>query len=461
MSGNVRFHAKRAAGLAAAIVVLVLLLIINMTMASGLIPGLDRETDDAQSSLINRELQKVTLEGQFVDRNGDPITMPTQAGEPAQIIQDECYSYLIGHRTSTNSVSGLRQKLMQYLFLGGADGVGSRIGLTTDNGLQQYCYDVLGEREGSVIVMDAHTGELLASTSRASAEIGYDADLYTQNFDVYDDSPAFWLDRTIRTQDPPGSTFKIITAAAMLENDMGEYVYDDTDGTYEIPGGGVVHNSQNAVYGEGIDLETALNKSINVYFASGAVDMAAHRMDRMLSNFRFNEYIVTDFGRFKSTVKRERLSNKSELAQVGFGQGTLTMSPMHISMIMGSVLNDGEMVVPHVVREIYDDGKDRIDEFRTENTTSKVFSPETAATLQKYLHSTAVGYGFTEEKYGMVYAKTGTADLHNGLNHVYMLLGVETEQRDYVILIDVTNVTLTSYTLKDSAFAIVEYILSM
>ena len=460
---KIKFHANRAAGFCAAIVTLSLLLVINITMASGLIPGLLPEIDEQQEVLIRRETMDITVEGQFVDRNGDPITVPGGPGEIASIIEDECYSYLIGYRTRKRDLSGLRKQLMPYLFFGGTDGIGAQVTLTTDNDLQSYCYDILGNREGSVIVMDANTGELLAITSRSSAEMGYDADLYTKNYNEYNSYPAFCYNRATYSEDPPGSTFKIITAAAMLENGMGGYTYDDLDGSFEVAGG-AIHNVSGNVYGAGIKLEKALNKSINVYFASAAVEMGAHRLNSMLSNFRFNEYIVTDFGRIKSTFQMTDMSRKGELAQAGFGQGSLVMSPLHIAMVMGTVLNDGVMVTPYLIQEIYDDGVDRTGELhQDENTgrTSEVFSAETAATLRKYLHSTAEGYGFKADKFGMVYAKTGTADLANGKNHVYMLIGMETEERSYAILIDVRNVNKTSSSLKDSAVAIMEYILSM
>lgn len=460
---NVKFHANRAAGFCAAIVLFVVLMIVNITMASGLLPGLFPEIDEVQTGLVQRESMNITVEGQFVDRNLDPITLPGGPGEIAEIIEDECYSYLIGYRTPSRSLSGLRKQLMPYLFFGGTDGVGSRISLTTDNGLQSYCYKVLGKREGSVIVMDANTGELLAVTSRANADVGYDADRYTEKFNEYNACDAFWYNRALFTQDPPGSTFKIVTAAALLENGMGDYTYDDLDGSYEVSSS-TIHNVNHKIYGAGINLEKALNKSVNVYFAGAAVELGAHRMNKMMSKFRFDEDIVTDFGRIKSPFNLSDLSTEGKLAEAGYGQGRLKMSPLHISMIMSAVVNDGVMATPYVIREIYDDGVVRTDELRQGAQPSRsdtVFSVETAAALKEYLHSTAVGYGFAEERYGMVYAKTGTADQHDGKNHIYMLMGLETEKRDYAILIDVRNVDETSGSLKSSAFDIVEYILNM
>ena len=457
-------HINRVAGFCSAIVLIVLLVIVNITIASGLIPGLSPEIDESQSQLIRRESMNVCVEGQFVDRNGQAITLPGGPGQIAQIIEDECYSFLIGYRTTTKKLSGLRKQLLTYLYFGGEDGVGAQVSLTTDNGLQAFCYEALGQKEGSVIVMDANTGELLAITSRSSAELGYDADQYQQRYDEYTSAnEAFWYDRCVFCEDPPGSTFKIVTAAALLENGMGDYVYDDLSGAYEVPNG-AIHNVNNRIYGAGVTLEKGLNKSVNVYFASAAVELGAHRIMKTMNSLRFDEDIVTDFCRIKSPFSMSDVNTKAELAQAGYGQGRLTMSPLHISMIMGAVMNDGVMVTPYVINQILDDGADRTGEIHPKGQaggSTQAFSSDTAGTLKKYLHSTAVGYGFTEDRYGMVYAKTGTADQHNGKNHVYMLVGLETQQRDYAILIDARNVDQTSSSLKSSAFSIVEYILSM
>lgn len=147
-----KIHFNRVAGFCSAIVLIVLLVIVNITIASGLIPGLSPDIDESQSQLIRRESMNVCVEGQFVDRNSQAITLPGGPGQIAQIIEDECYSFLIGYRTTTKKLSGLRKQLLTYLFFGGEDGVGAQVGLTTDNGLQAFCYETLGQKEGSVIV---------------------------------------------------------------------------------------------------------------------------------------------------------------------------------------------------------------------------------------------------------------------------------------------------------------------
>lgn len=471
MMPKFKFHAVRAASICAVFVFLTMLLTMKMTADSGLIQGLNSAVDTAQGDLITRETMKKTVEGQFLDRNGKPITAPQVdengqdiPGVPAQIVFDECYSYLIGFRTKANKFEGLRNRMMTNICLGGMDYVGAQITLTTDNDLQEYCYEILGKQEGSIIVMEAHTGELLAFTSRSSADLGYDADLYNEKYDEYSEKNAFFSNRATWSADPPGSTFKIIMAAAMLENGMGDYTYDDHTGYYAVPGtNSSIHNVDRA-HGAGVNMEYALNHSVNVYFASAAVKMPGYAFRNMLEKFQFNEPFPTEVGNIHSKLELENWNVEYERAQAGFGQGKLLMAPLHTAMVMATVLNDGEMVVPHVVKGIYDDGGDALSQFREEKdtlTSFEVFSPETAATLKEYLHSTAVGYGYKEETYGMVYAKTGTADIANEQNHASILIGVESEHGDYVILIDVRNTTKTSSALKNDGHLILDHLLNM
>lgn len=453
------FHSGRTASVVSSFFVLTFALMISIVVKSGLITGINSEVDEKEDSLIRSATMEITTEGNFVDCNGEPITLAEEPGREAEILFDESYSHLVGIRTPNGKVSGLRKGLFSYLFFGGDDRVGSTVRLTTNNALQEYCYQVLDKREGSVIVMDAETGALLALTSRSSAKQGYDAEMYNENYDLYSGYDAMFIDRATMAEDPPGSTFKIITASAMIENGMGDYVYDDMDGVYEVNGAGI-HNAGNGIYGPGIDLEKALNKSINVYFASAAVEMAGHELSDMAQRFLLNQEIVLDFTRLESNFDLGFSNNKSLRAQAGFGQGNTVMSPLHVAMIMGAVMNDGKIMRPYVIEQIEDDGE--VCYNKEEMVLSEAIQPETAAILKEYLHSTAeVSYGYTQERYGMVYAKTGTADQSNGKNHIYMLVGLETEERDYVILIDSRNVDRTSSDLVDPARSIIDYLLTM
>lgn len=459
---KIRFHSGRAAMMIAAVVCVVFLFMNNLILASGLFADSDSDVGTERSEVEKEEVRKITIEGSFVDRDGEAITMAQTPGVPGTILFDESYSYLIGYNCRMYGTSGLRSRLYDRLFYGGEDGVGATVSLTTDNGLQEFCYKILGESEGSVIVMRAD-GALLACTSRSSAELGYNANLVCDDernrYPEYAGCDAFFLNRATMSADPPGSTFKIVTAAALLENGLGSFTIDDDTGFIEIDGA-VIHNYGDIPAGEDVDLEEALNNSVNVYFSAAVQQLKAYNLQITADKFLLDKPVELDFTTLKSNFDLDSMSDNVLLARTAFGQGRTTMPPLQIAMIMNAVLNDGRMMKPYLVDHITDDSK--VTEQTQAAVLSETMSASTADELRTYLRSTAEGYGYLEENYGVVYAKTGTADQANGRNHAYMLLGVEdTPVGDCVILIDRRNITQTSGSLKKDAESILNYLLSM
>ncbi len=459
---KVKFSPKRAAAMIAVICCVGFLFMHSLVNATGLFASEDSDLGKEISKAEMQEMRAITTEGIFLDWRGNAITEATEAGKPAMVCFDESYSFLIGYNSTLYGTSGLRNRYYDKIFDGGEDNVGAQVTLTTDNELQEFCYKILGPYEGSVIIMRAD-GALLACTSRSSGEVGYNVNLISQNskdtYNKYLSYDSFFLNRSLMAADPPGSTFKIITGAAQLESGLGGFIIDDPLGYVEI-NGGRIHNYDAAPAGTDVGLEKALNNSVNVYFAQAAIEMRAYNMQVMADRMLMNQPINLNFGKLYSNFDLDTMNDNYLLAQTAFGQGRTTMSPMHIAMIMNAVINDGKMMKPYLVQSIDDDGKNL--ETTEQVVLAEPFSASTASVLKKYLHSTAEGYKYYETSYGMVYAKTGTADQANGKNHVYMLMGVEdTPVGDCVILIDRRNVTGTSSTLKSEAESILNYLLTM
>lgn len=459
---KMKFSPKRASAMIALICCVGFLFMHSLVNATGLFASEDSSLGKEISKIKMQEMRAITTEGIFLDWRGNAITEATQPGKPAMLKFDESYSYIIGYNSTIYGTAGLRSRLYDKIFDGGEDSIGAQVTLTTDNDLQEFCYKILGPYEGSVIVMRSD-GALLACTSRSSAKVGYNVNLVSANdkeaYNKYLEQDYFFLNRSTMAADPPGSTFKIITGAAQLENGMGGFVIDDHLGYVEI-NGGRIHNHDADPAGEGVGLEKALNKSVNVYFAQAAIQMRAYNLQVMADRFLLNEPIKLDFCSLYSNFDLDTMNDNYLLAQTAFGQGRTTMSPLHIAMIMNAVINDGKMMKPYLVQSIDDDGKNLL---TTEpEVLAEPFSATTASVLKKYLHSTAEGYKYYESNYGMVYAKTGTADQSNKKNHIYLLMGVEdTPVGDCVILIDRRNVAGTSSTLKPEAESILNYLLTM
>lgn len=487
-----QFNPKRSAAVVATCFFLAFFMIYKLILATGLIPGANPSVDVITVAIQDSEARRITVEGRFLDRNGDAITEPGERGKSAKLLQPEAYSYLIGYNSPIYETSGLRNRLYKDLFYGGEDGIGAEVTLTTDNALQQFCYEQIGNHEGSVIVMNAHTGELLACASRSSGEIEYNVNIIDQRYDANEDGvvgddeprmyslyatyPSFFLNRATTSEDPPGSTFKMATGAAMIENDLGGYTFDDLDGTYQV-GGKTIKNvdvgGSPMVLGPGADMELSLKKSANVYFASGAVELGAKAFQETAERFLLCQQVHLDFATLKPNFDLGNMNNKVLLADTGYGQGELRVSPLQVGMIMGAVMNDGQMMLPYLIQTITDDGQvERQTQPAVAVQTAEVdgveqvidetppMQPETAQTLKKYLHTTALGYGLDEESYGMVYAKTGTAESASE-NHIYMVAAVEdTTWGDLVVVVDRAHVTGSSGDLKGTMKNILGYLVT-
>ncbi|MBQ6117983.1 MAG: hypothetical protein IJK98_02005, partial [Clostridia bacterium] len=249
---------------------------------TGVIKGVSNEIDEERGKLISVEKEKNTYEGAIVDRRGMAITSTTQPGLRAEATDPECFSCLIGYNSPIYGKSGLRSKYFSYLFNGGKDDYGAEMRLTIDADLQKRCYDLLNGYIGSVCVMNARTGELLALAARSDARVGYNVntiDITDENgqrpFDAYNKIDAFWYNRATMAQDPPGSTFKIVTAASMIENGIADYTYED-EGYYDVNGAKIWNYGKN-VFGW-CDLEKALNRSVNSYFASAGIKLGSRAL---------------------------------------------------------------------------------------------------------------------------------------------------------------------------------------
>ena len=429
--------------------------------STGVIKGVSNEIDEERGKLISVEIEKNTYEGAIVDRWGMAITSTTQPGLRAEASDPECFSALIGYNSPVYGKSGLRSKYYSYLFSGGKDDRGAMLRLTIDAELQKKCYDLLDGCVGSVSVMNARTGEILALAARSDASVGYDVnriDIADENgirpFETYNKINAFWYNRAVMAQDPPGSTFKIVTAASMIENGIDDYTYED-EGYYEVSGAKIYNYGKN-VFGW-CDLEKALNRSVNTYFASAGVKLGSRALMDTAEKYLIGASIDLDFAQLTSKIDFSGLNNSFIIASTAYGQGRLVVAPLQLCMIVQAVMNDGRMVKPYVVAQITDDGK-TVYAPSDDGLLSETIGPENNAKLKELLHSNGEYYGFDEYDYGYVIAKTGTAEVDYGAgNHVYIALAVDFGDNAYAICIDHADVSgATGFGLAEDAKTIID-----
>lgn len=229
---------------------------------------------------------------------------------------------------------------------------GEDIKVTIDGKLQKQLYDQLKGEAGTAVAMDPLTGETLALVSSPS---------YNPNEFIYGLSSSEY---TALSKDPlkplmarfnktfsPGSSLKPIIASIGLEAGVL-----NPEEEKQINGKTWRKNSSWGNYSitrvsetdSNVNLKDALIYSDNIYFAQLALDIGAEGMVNGLKKFGFEEEIDFPFPISTSTISNENLSNEQLLADSGYGQGEILMSPFHLTAAYTTFVNNGNMVKPYL-----------------------------------------------------------------------------------------------------------------
>lgn len=439
-------NAQRVKAVLSVILIIIVCFLYYLIIESGVIPGADKDVDAKIAQLKQTEEAKKTVEGAIIDRNQEAITQAEEPGTPAICLFPEAYSSLIGYQSHRYGNSGIRKIYSSELLLGGKDKAGATIELTTDNDLQAFCYQLLGNQIGSIVIMENQSSQILSMVNRSDETIEYNVNEIDKLFDTYKEIPEFFYHRALLAQDPPGSTWKIVTAAAMLENGMDDFVYEDTTGEYHG-----IRNAGHVPQGR-TNLEKALVTSSNTYFAKAGYILGGAALEESASKFLVGEPIPLDFTVLTSQLDLE-FYQRELTEQTAFGQGRTTISPLQIAMILQAVVNDGEMQKPYLISKITDDGK-VIQEGKREVLSTAV-AEKTADRLKECLRKTAKSYGYEEGVYGTVYAKTGTAQISSGqYNHIYLVFATE----EYTGIISMDRSSKSSSSLIPLSQELLDYL---
>ena len=390
-------------------------------------PAVDPDSAATRNTIIYDEISKYAIEGDIVDRNGDMImgNATPGIGAYANDPENRSYAYLLGYYTVNSNhenMYGLRGNLKDYsLFKLDKNNKGATTYLTTDTALQDYAYnELLNGQEGSITVLDNNTGEILCLASQSTI----DYDVNDTNAFVSDTTPNGQFRRGTYENDPPGSTFKVITAAAALtmmeEEGLGDDFlhYYDT-GTFTPQGDSwTISNYQDEVFGD-CDLNEAMRYSINCYFANLGIQVGADKLNEIAERFMLGKDIEIPFlCTLHSSIDIEN-DTPATIAQTAFGQGNTEITPLHMAMIAQAVANNGVMLQPNIVSTIK---SGRIPYYTSHRKKlSETMSASVNDKLKAAMHEAALEYGFDEQNYGMVYAKTGTAECANDRIHCYMI----------------------------------------
>ena len=228
--------------------------------------------------------------------------------------------------------------------------------------LQQAAKDALGQREGSVVLVDPRTGAVKAMWSNPSYDPNQIAD---HNFKNAEDARALYLlnaskpllANAYQERYMPGSTFKVLTSTAGFEN--GALTLDKS---FDVTKEWLPPNTQIPIKNYGGELcggtmRRVFEISCNIPFAQTSLALGADKMVAAVNNFGFNEKAPLDlpdvaasyFGQVKDFDR-----NDPKLAQSGFGQNAVQGTPLEMALVASAVANKGKIMAPYVVDETRD-----------------------------------------------------------------------------------------------------------
>lgn len=366
--------------------------------------------------------EDTTLRGSILDKNGVVLANSTTDGKKQERIYPfgSMYSQIIGYNSRSYGKSLLEAQYNNDLLnirefapvldlkdkLTGAQPTGNNLYLTLDHKLQLKAEQLIGDRNGAVVVMRPQTGEILAMVSKPDFDPN-SASLAQHWQELVESTAHPFLPRATQGLYVPGSTFKVLTAASAVENGMEGRTFDDS-GSITI-NGKTINNFGGHPYGT-MDLKSALAVSSNVAFAQLGVDLGEKNIKDITSRAGMNKEIPFDLPVSTSRFPYKNMS-KTDLAAVGMGQGKLQVTPLHMAMIASAIANNGIMMKPYLVDRVVSASNNTL---KTTKPVifSQLMAPETAAKVRSMMQSVVeTGTGQSAAIPGIkVAGKTGTAE---------------------------------------------------
>ena len=361
--------------------------------------------------------------GAIYDRNGNILA---QSVDGERLYNDD-YSVRVAtlHAVGDDSVnistavqSRYRTGLTGYNFILGLGlpesfKSSSDITLTLDANACAAAYNAMAANgyKGACVVYNYKTGEVICDVSTPSYD-PYDPVEIVEGDDTYE---GVYLDNVVSSTYTPGSTFKLITAAAALENIEGaedRYLYCEGS---KIIGGEYVTCVE--PHGE-VDLKTAMSHSCNIYFAELAVELGEDTMNKYAEMFGFNKQFKLDDNNIAKSHFDASDASIGSLAWSGVGQYTNMVNPLHMAIICSAIANGGTPTQPYMIEDVSSlfNLNNILGNSSKGGSMDRMMKSTTANKLAEMMRYTVSDY-YGDSMFGgnlHVAAKTGTAEVEDG-----------------------------------------------
>ena len=268
---------------------------------------------------------------------------------------------------------------------------------------------------GAVVAIEPDTGSIKAMVSNAPYDpnrVPYDLTQMNRN-----EIETPLLNRATQGLYPPGSTFKVVTAAAGLDSGLiTPETTIDAPGTLEVEGTPLSNDFNQDFFGASLD--TALTNSVNTWFGQLGQQLGNDTLFEYMERFGFNATPAIDLPDdevFNSGVYegQDLLTAKDpvDLARLAIGQERLLTTPLQMAEVAAAVANGGKLMKPQIWKKVIDP-EGRVVEERDPSTYSEPISEETAEQLTTAMEGVVrEGTGTNAAIPGIAVAgKTGTAE---------------------------------------------------
>ncbi|MDH6235462.1 penicillin-binding protein 2 [Cryobacterium sp. CG_9.6] len=425
--------------------VVVMLMFVALLSSTSIVQAFQADNLSADARNTRTLLDSYSVERGAILVNGEPIAQSLPSDDDFKFLRTysngALYAPITGFIPINGAPTGLEHALNGELtgtsnaqffdklsaLVTGVDPKGAAVETTIDPVAQQAAWDALGDKTGSVVVMEPTTGRILAMVSKPSFDsnllsVHNNADVSNSYQALLDDAGDPLINRAINSLNPPGSVFKLVVVTAALES--GNFTPESTfpnPATFQLPGStSLVTNSGGGTCGAGetVTIATALRLSCNIPMAELGLQLGDDAIRETAEKFGFNSTFTTPLKATQS-VYPESL-NDAQTALSAFGQTDVRATPLQMAVVSSAIANGGVAMKPNLVEEILAPDLSPLQSFSPEEF-GRVMSTETAATLNAMMvNGVQDGAASNARIDGVqVAGKTGTAE--NGSTDPYTL----------------------------------------
>ncbi len=381
-------------------------------------------------------LSETTIKGDIISSDGEILatTNVDQNGYESRVYpHGDMYAHVVGY--SANGMSGIEKDANYNMLrsnsffltkivneIAGKKNQGDTVVSTVDSRLQSAAYNALGNNKGAIICIEPSTGKVLAMVSKPD----FDPNSIEANWDEYisDDESSVLLNRTTQGLYAPGSTFKMVTLMAYMDQykDYDDFYYD-CNGEYNLSDHSM-HCYNNKAHGPE-NLLDAFGNSCNCAFSEIGLKLNINGYGKLCDDLLFNTELPTNLS--NTTTSRFSLNaddSDSTIAQTAIGQGQTMVSPIHMAMLASAIANDGLLMKPYVIDHVQNDQGHVVKNYKSQ-AYGQLIDGNTAAKMDEYMRyvvTNGTASSLMSDQY-CAYGKTGTADFSSDMdkNHSWFV----------------------------------------